>query len=141
MLPLLQRTAHVGKPTGMIELLPTLAADLHLSDDDLSERLPSGRQGVFHNRMHWAKHYMTRAGLLESEHRSRVSCGKRTVFKIAPDGTETILHSFAGGSDGDTPAAGLIADAQGNLYGTTIGGGGDGCAGLGCGTVFKDQLQ
>ncbi|MGB8898208.1 MAG: choice-of-anchor tandem repeat GloVer-containing protein [Methylocella sp.] len=43
-------------------------------------------------------------------------CG--VVFKLSPGGTETVLHSFAGG-DGALPEAGLIADASGNLYGTT----------------------
>ncbi|HEX4081016.1 MAG TPA: choice-of-anchor tandem repeat GloVer-containing protein [Rhizomicrobium sp.] len=61
-----------------------------------------------------------------------------TVFKVAPDGTETILHSFQGGIDGWSPSAGLIADKAGNLYGTTALGGGTGCEyGYGCGTVFK----
>jgi uncharacterized repeat protein (TIGR03803 family) len=44
------------------------------------------------------------------------------VFKLAPDGTETVLHSFAGQTDGDTPFAGVITDPAlgGNyLYGTT----------------------
>jgi uncharacterized repeat protein (TIGR03803 family) len=45
-----------------------------------------------------------------------------TVFKITPTGSETILHSFAGGADGAAPAAGLIIDSSGNLYGTTTGG-------------------
>lgn len=37
---------------------------------------------------------------------------------------ETVLHSFATqGGDGLQPLAGLIADAAGNLYGTTFGGG------------------
>src|SRR5580704_6265563 len=36
---------------------------------------------------------------------------------------ETVLYSFKGGSDGATPAAGLIADSNGNLYGTTSIGG------------------
>src|ERR1700688_4666447 len=35
-------------------------------------------------------------------------CG--IVFRIAPDGTETVLHSFAGGDDGAWPTAGLIED-------------------------------
>jgi uncharacterized repeat protein (TIGR03803 family) len=48
-------------------------------------------------------------------------CG--TVFKVTPRGKETLLYSFAGGSDGEFPQAGLIADAQGNLYGTTAAGG------------------
>lgn len=58
-------------------------------------------------------------------------CG--TVFMISADGTETLLHSFAGhGTDGYLPAAGLIMDDQGNLYGTTANGGTSGY-----GTVFE----
>jgi uncharacterized repeat protein (TIGR03803 family) len=54
------------------------------------------------------------------------------VFKLAPDGTEMVLHPFAGGdSDGAFPFGGLIADGAGNLYGTTAGGG------AGFGVVFK----
>jgi len=44
------------------------------------------------------------------------------VFKLTPTGktwTETALYSFAGGSDGENPTAGLIMDSQGNLYGTS----------------------
>ena len=41
------------------------------------------------------------------------------VFKLAPDGVESVLHSFTGGSDGGHPNGDLIADSQGNLYGTT----------------------
>jgi len=47
---------------------------------------------------------------------------KGAVFKLAPDGAETILRSFSG-RDGVNPMAGLIADAAGNLYGTTAYGG------------------
>lgn len=47
-----------------------------------------------------------------------------TVFRLAPDGIETVLHAFAGGaSDGDTPQANLIADDTGDLFGTTAEGG------------------
>jgi uncharacterized repeat protein (TIGR03803 family) len=62
-------------------------------------------------------------------------CG--TVFKIAPDGTETVLYSFEGGGDGWFPFSGLLLDAAGNLLGTTLAGGGTACSGEGCGTVFK----
>jgi uncharacterized repeat protein (TIGR03803 family) len=62
--------------------------------------------------------------------------GEGVVFKLAQDGTESVLHSFAGGSDGSIPVAGVIEDRAGNLYGTTYMGGGKGCS-AGCGTVFK----
>jgi uncharacterized repeat protein (TIGR03803 family) len=61
-------------------------------------------------------------------------CG--TVFKLDPAGKEIVLHTFGRGNDGVFPAAGLLADSQGNLYGTTIWGGGGNCP-HGCGTVFE----
>jgi len=67
-------------------------------------------------------------------------CG--TVFELSPQQgggwSETLLHSFAGGADGEYPNVPLIADAHGNLYGTTEEGGSDNCgAGSGCGTVYE----
>jgi uncharacterized repeat protein (TIGR03803 family) len=52
-------------------------------------------------------------------------CGTVFELKPAPGGswTETVLYSFQGGDDGAAPAAGLVFDRAGNLYGTTIGGG------------------
>jgi hypothetical protein len=50
---------------------------------------------------------------------------------------ETILYSFQGGNDGSNPAAGLIADKAGSLYGTTRNGGSTACNTGGCGTVFE----
>ena len=66
-------------------------------------------------------------------------CG--TVFKVDKTGNETVLHRFTKtGGDGANPVAGLVLDANGNLYGTTANGGDSSCAvgfGRGCGTVFK----
>jgi uncharacterized repeat protein (TIGR03803 family) len=45
------------------------------------------------------------------------------VWQIA-NGVENILHTFQGGEDGALPAAEMIQDAAGNLYGTTTAGGG-----------------
>jgi uncharacterized repeat protein (TIGR03803 family) len=51
---------------------------------------------------------------------------------------ETILHNFTGKSgDGAAPFAGPIRDAAGNLYGTTMHGGGGTECGAGCGTVWE----
>jgi uncharacterized repeat protein (TIGR03803 family) len=66
-------------------------------------------------------------------------CG--VVFKIDPLGNETVLYSFTGKADGGTPEAGLIRDAAGNLYGTTVFGGTNGSScpngSNGCGVVFE----
>ena len=59
------------------------------------------------------------------------------MFRLAPDGSETILHAFTGGTDGSGPTGPLLRDASGNLYGTTAVGGNGNCMGFGCGTVFK----
>jgi uncharacterized repeat protein (TIGR03803 family) len=64
--------------------------------------------------------------------------GNGVVFKLSSTGTETVLHTFTGGTDGLQPAAGLFRDSAGNLYGTTVAGGvpNSECA-FGCGVVFK----
>jgi len=57
------------------------------------------------------------------------------VFKLTPSGsgwTVTVLHSFTGGNDGNTPEGSLLVDANGNVYGTTYQGGT-----FGKGVVFK----
>jgi uncharacterized repeat protein (TIGR03803 family) len=61
-------------------------------------------------------------------------CG--TVFKVDKTGKETVLHSFCSDvkcADGSYPFVGLVQDAAGNLYGTTIEGGKH----VHYGTVFK----
>ncbi|HEX3664927.1 MAG TPA: choice-of-anchor tandem repeat GloVer-containing protein [Rhizomicrobium sp.] len=59
-------------------------------------------------------------------------CG--VVYELAPDGTETVLHSFTDKPDGGMPNGPLIADKKGNLYGTTYLGGN---SENGLGTVFE----
>jgi uncharacterized repeat protein (TIGR03803 family) len=49
---------------------------------------------------------------------------------------ERVIYHFRGGSDGRTPSAPPIFTAGGILYGTTQAGGGTGCGGSGCGTVY-----
>jgi uncharacterized repeat protein (TIGR03803 family) len=62
-------------------------------------------------------------------------CG--TVFKLTPSGQETVLHGFSGGAGGAGPAAGLVEDSKGNLYGAAGFGGDRTCASGGCGVVFE----
>jgi uncharacterized repeat protein (TIGR03803 family) len=65
---------------------------------------------------------------------------KGTVFSISPSGTEHVVHSFGHVNDGVLPYASLI-DLNGELYGTTLGGGVGKCATTsavgGCGAVFS----
>jgi len=66
-------------------------------------------------------------------------CG--TVFKIGPRKGLTTVYSFCslpGCSDGGYPTATLLLARDGNLYGTTEGGGSYVCGDwIGCGTVFR----
>ena len=61
-----------------------------------------------------------------------------SVFVLSPPTvvggawTQSVLHVFTADSDGSQPVGGLIADAKGNLYGATFGGGSSGF-----GTVFE----
>lgn len=64
------------------DVTAALAAQLHLTEDDLAEMLPSGRQTVFKNRVGWAKTYLKKAGLLESPARATVvitNAGKQVI--------------------------------------------------------------
>lgn len=56
-------------------------------------------------------------------------CG--TIYKLSPNGTESVLFAFPG-SNGSSPNSALAADHAGNLYGTTAGGGSSGL-----GELFK----
>ncbi len=67
-------------------------------------------------------------------------CG--TVYELTPTAgggwTERVLHSFGNGTDGAYAGGGVILDAAGNLYGTTVEGGTGNCDPYGgCGTVFE----
>jgi uncharacterized repeat protein (TIGR03803 family) len=67
--------------------------------------------------------------------------GAGVVYNLDTTGKETVLYSFTGGADGGTPN-GVIRDAAGNLYGTTLCGGtgtSQECApsGAGAGVVYK----
>jgi uncharacterized repeat protein (TIGR03803 family) len=60
-----------------------------------------------------------------------------SAFEVSPNGdgtwTLTDLHDFGSGTDGAYPGSGALLDISGNLYGTTIEGGGT----KGRGTVFE----
>jgi uncharacterized repeat protein (TIGR03803 family) len=62
-----------------------------------------------------------------------------TVYELSPGSAGwhlVILHTFSV-NDGNEPFGGVTFDGNGNLYGTTEFGLGNGCGGEGCGTVFQ----
>src|SRR5881296_3158797 len=65
MLPLLRISAD-GQEHRLAEARGVLASEFKLSDADLEELLPSGRQSKFANRVAWAKGYLQQAGLLST---------------------------------------------------------------------------
>lgn len=74
-------------------------------------------------------------GYMTSAPFSACLAGCGVVYKLDKTGKETVLHAFQGSPDGSGPVGSLIRDEEGNLYGTTPGGGSD--SALSGGTVFK----
>ena len=69
MLPVLEIAAKGETSVPLAEA--EVAARFGLSDAEREEMLPSGKQRILHNRIHWAKFYLTKAGFLESPKRGR----------------------------------------------------------------------
>lgn len=69
MLPVLRLAAE--SETRVADVSERIADDLGLTQAERDELLPSGRQRLLHNRIHWAKFYMSKAGLIASPARGR----------------------------------------------------------------------
>lgn len=80
MLPVLQLAAH-GE-VRISDAVERLANEFHLSPEERSNLLPSGRQTTFANRVHWAKSYLGKAGLIELT--------RRAHFRITKRGSEVL---------------------------------------------------
>lgn len=83
MLPVMQLAADNAEHK-FSEAVQSLAIKFSLSDEELTELLPSGTQAVFSNRVGWAKSYLKQAGLLVTP--------KRGYFRITDKG-QTLLAS------------------------------------------------
>ena len=81
MLPFLQHLADGAEHT-LRDAEERLAEHFKLSATERAELLPSGQQGVFRNRVGWARTYLKKAGLVESP--------KRAVFRITERGLSTL---------------------------------------------------
>ena len=86
MLPLLQfagdRLEH-----SLREAIDSLGEQFGLTNDERKQLLPSGQQEVFHNRVGWARTYLSKAGLLLATRRGH--------FQIAPGGLNVLDRSPA----------------------------------------------
>jgi len=67
------------------DVIQRLGKELRLSEDQLTELLPSGRQTIFSSRVHWAKTYLSQAGLLVITRRSH--------FRITDRGLKVLEES------------------------------------------------
>ncbi|MBV9102666.1 MAG: hypothetical protein JO060_03690 [Candidatus Eremiobacteraeota bacterium] len=108
------------------------------------ELLPSGQEKLLHTYTGGADGGGPQSGLVADGKGNLYGTtlfdgprGYGTLFKIAPNGTETVLHGFAAGNDGASPFDRPLLDRNGNLFGTTSSGGGPNCGSVGCGTVFE----
>lgn len=81
MLPLLKFLSDENEHS-LSEAQDNLAKHFNLSESELRERLPSGTQPVFRNRLGWARTYLKKAGLVEST--------KRAHFKITERGKKLL---------------------------------------------------
>jgi restriction system protein len=86
LVPVLRNMAD-GNDHSMAELRERIATDLKLSPEELTQKLPSGVQTVFANRIAWSAVYLTKACALE-----RV---KRGVFRITERGRELLALNLA----------------------------------------------
>lgn len=95
MLPVLRKAA--GGEVKISSVIEELAEEFSLSDDEKAELLPSGKQTVVANRIHWAKTYLKQAGLVDSTRRGHfvISDRGRAVLAKNPSAIDNnLLESF-----------------------------------------------
>lgn len=85
MLPLL-KLASDKKEHSMREAIELLASFFKVSKTELQELLPSGQQRIFDNRVGWARTYLKKAGLLDSQ--------KRGFFIITDKGLSVLKSNL-----------------------------------------------
>lgn len=81
MLPLL-RSLESGSECSTQETLDALAKELHLTEADVTQPMPSRKAPLFTNRVAWAKLHLKRAGLIDSP--------RRGVYRITERGLEVL---------------------------------------------------
>jgi restriction system protein len=86
MLPLLRAVAD-GEVHVVRNLTARMADEFHLSDAERQKLLPKGKQTLLSNRVHWAKTYLKKAGLIDQPAwgRVRITAEGRAVLARNPD--------------------------------------------------------
>ncbi|MCA1622294.1 MAG: restriction endonuclease [Acidobacteria bacterium] len=84
MLPVL-RFASDKNEHSLHETIDNLAKEFSLNENEMQELLPSGQQTIFHNRVGWARTYLSKAGLLETP--------KRGFFRITNRGLNVLAEN------------------------------------------------
>jgi restriction system protein len=90
MLPVLKAAAN-GE-VRISDVVTSLADQLGLSEENRAELLPSGRQRTFDNRVHWARTYLVKAGLLESTRRGHITITDRGRQALASNPDRIDIH-------------------------------------------------
>ncbi|GAI76597.1 unnamed protein product, partial [marine sediment metagenome] len=85
MLPLL-KFAGDGVEHNLREAVDSLKDEFGLSEKELKEMLPSGKQRLFNNRVAWALTYIRKAGLVKSP--------KRGIFTITERGQQVLSQNI-----------------------------------------------
>lgn len=91
-LPMLKLASN-GRVWSLADAREEMAKYFQLTEEELEELLPSGRQARFANRVAWAKVYLERGGLLSSPKRAHFQITKRGR-KVLQDPPEEISIRF-----------------------------------------------
>lgn len=76
-----------GRECSLAEMMEHLAKTFDLSSEDLTERIPSGRQTRFYNRVTWAGSHLRHAGLVQNT--------RRGFFRITQRGVQLLDENLA----------------------------------------------
>ncbi|MBK0329499.1 restriction endonuclease [Rhodobacteraceae bacterium F11138] len=95
MLPVLRKAA--GGEVKISSVIEELSDEFGLSEDEKAELLPSGKQTVVANRIHWAKTYLKQAGLVDATRRGHFVISERGRAVLAENPTSidnSLLETF-----------------------------------------------
>mgnify|MGYP002040798504 FL=1 len=122
MLPVLRLAATAEQRVS--DVAERIADEFGLSPAEREEMLPSGRQRLLHNRIHWAKFYMSKAGLVTSPKRGQfiaTDAGRALLASNPPQiGVNELkeyegFRAFYGGqksADVDAPPAAIVPSSE-----------------------------